>query len=92
MYGDVVLGMKPVNKEDVDPFEAIIEDVKHAKGVKLDNELEVEDLKGACKEIQGCRKGTDRKRTSRPVPTNSCGGAICAVFNSWMNEARYPVS
>lgn len=28
MYGDVVLGMKPVNKEDVDPFEAIIEDVK----------------------------------------------------------------
>ena len=38
---DVVLGMKPVNKEDVDPFEAIIEEVKHAKGVKLDNELEV---------------------------------------------------
>ena len=31
MYGDVVLGMKPVNKEDQDPFEAIIEEVKHAK-------------------------------------------------------------
>ena len=43
MYGDVVLGMKPVNKEDIDPFEAIIEEVKEAKGVKLDNELEVED-------------------------------------------------
>ena len=43
MYGDVVLGMMPVTKEDLDPFEAIIEDVKHAKGVKLDNELEVED-------------------------------------------------
>ena len=28
-----------MNKEDVDPFEAIIEEVKHAKGVKLDNEL-----------------------------------------------------
>ena len=41
MYGDVVLGMKPVNKEDIDPFEAIIEEVKEAKGVKLDNELEV---------------------------------------------------
>ena len=23
MYGDVVLGMKPVNKEDIDPFEAV---------------------------------------------------------------------
>lgn len=45
MYGDVVLGMKPVNKEDVDPFEAIIEKVKKEKGVKLDNELEVDDLK-----------------------------------------------
>ena len=45
MYGDVVLGMKPVNKEDIDPFEEIIEKVKEEKGVKLDNELEVEDLK-----------------------------------------------
>ena len=40
MYGDVVLGMKPTNKEDIDPFEAIIEEVKEAKGVKLDNELD----------------------------------------------------
>ena len=28
MYGDVVLGMKPVNKEDIDPFEEIIEELK----------------------------------------------------------------
>ena len=41
MYGDVVLGMKPTNKEDIDPFEAIIEEVKESKGVKLDNELDV---------------------------------------------------
>ena len=45
MYGDVVLGMKPTSKEDIDPFEAIIEEVKEAKGVKLDNELTVDDLK-----------------------------------------------
>lgn len=45
MYGDVVLGMKPTNKEDIDPFEAIIESVKKEKGVKLDNELDVDDLK-----------------------------------------------
>ena len=28
MYGDVVLGMKPVNKTDIDPIEEIIEKVK----------------------------------------------------------------
>ncbi len=37
--------MKPVNKEDIDPFEAIIEEVKHAKGVKLDNDLRWKTLK-----------------------------------------------
>ncbi len=26
MYGDVVLGMKPESKEDIDPFEEIMED------------------------------------------------------------------
>lgn len=34
MYGDVVLGMKPVNKEDIDPFEAIIEKVKEQRDRK----------------------------------------------------------
>ena len=51
MYGDVVLGMKPTNKDDIDPFEAIIEEVKEAKGVKLDYELDVEDLKEFVKRI-----------------------------------------
>ena len=45
MYGDVVLGMKPESKEDHDPFEVIIDDLKKAKGVQLDTELQVDDLK-----------------------------------------------
>ncbi|MGN0224958.1 MAG: PEP/pyruvate-binding domain-containing protein, partial [Prevotella sp.] len=45
MYGDVVLEMKPVNKEDIDPFEEIIEKVKAERGVKLDKDLSVEELK-----------------------------------------------
>ena len=45
MYGDVVLGLKPVNKEDIDPFEAIIEEVKKEQGVVLDKDLSVESLK-----------------------------------------------
>jgi pyruvate,orthophosphate dikinase len=45
MYGDVVMGLKPVNKEDIDPFEAIIEKVKEEQGVVLDKDLSVESLK-----------------------------------------------
>ena len=85
MYGDVVLGMKPVNKEDQAPFEAIIEEGKHAKGVKLDNELEVEDLKELVKKFKAAVKA----QTGKDFPTcayEQLWGAICAVFNSWMNE------
>ena len=85
MYGDVVLGMKPENKEDIDPFEEIIEDVKKAKGVKLDNELEVEDLKELVKRF----KAAVKKQTGKDFPTcayDQLWGAICAVFDSWMNE------
>ena len=45
MYGDVVLGMKPVNKEDIDPFEAIIDEVKAIRGIELDKDLSVDELK-----------------------------------------------
>ena len=85
MYGDVVLGMKPVNKDDVDPFEAIIDDVKKAKGVALDNELEVDDLKTLVVRF----KEAIIKQTGKEFPTDpmeQLWGAICAVFDSWMNE------
>lgn len=51
MYGDVVLGMKPTNKEDIDPFEAIIEEVKHAKGVKRVTNWKWKDLKELVKKV-----------------------------------------
>ena len=85
MYGDVVLGMKPVNKDDVDPFEAIIEKVKEEKGVKLDNELEVEDLK----KLVVLFKEAILAQTGKAFPVDpmeQLWGAICAVFDSWMNE------
>ena len=85
MYGDVVLGMKPTNKDDIDPFEAIIEKVKEEKGVKLDNELDVEDLK----KLVSLFKEAILAQTGKAFPTNpmeQLWGAICAVFDSWMNE------
>ena len=85
MYGDVVLGMKPVNKEDIDPFEAIIEKVKAQRGIKLDNELSVEELKQLVAEF----KAAIKEQTGKDFPTDpmeQLWGAICAVFDSWMND------
>ena len=85
MYGDVVLGMKPVNKEDIDPFEAIIQDVKKQRGIKLDNEMNVEELKLLVSRF----KEAIKKQTGKDFPNNpmeQLWGAVCAVFDSWMNE------
>ena len=85
MYGDVVLGMKPQNKTDIDPFEEIIESVKAQKGVKFDTELDVEDLKLLVKLF----KEAVKKSTGKDFPVNAWDqlwGAIYAVFDSWNNE------
>ena len=85
MYGDVVLGMKPVNKEDIDPFEAIIMDVKKQRGITLDNEMNV----GELKQLVAAFKAAIKAQTGKDFPTNPMDqlwGAICAVFDSWMNE------
>ena len=85
MYGDVVLGMKPLNKEDIDPFEAIIIKVKSQRGIKLDNEMNVQELK----QLVVLFKEAIKKQTSKDFPVNpmeQLWGAICAVFDSWMNE------
>lgn len=85
MYGDVVLGMKPVNKEDIDPFEAIIEKVKKEQDVELDKDLSVESLK----KLVVLFKQAIKEQTGHDFPTDpmeQLWGAICAVFRSWMNE------
>ena len=85
MYGDVVLGMKPTNKDDIDPFEEIIEQVKENKGVKYDTELDVDDLKQLVKLF----KKAVKKNTGKDFPTSGWDqlwGAIYAVFDSWNNE------
>ena len=85
MYGDVVLGMKPVNKDDIDPFEAIIQKVKAQRGIVLDNEMSVDELK----QLVTLFKEAIKKQTGSDFPENPVDqlwGAICAVFDSWMNE------
>ena len=85
MYGDVVLGMKPENKNDIDPFEEIIEHIKEEKGVELDTELSVDDLK----EMVARFKAAVLKQTGHNFPDSAyeqLWGAVCSVFDSWMND------
>ena len=85
MYGDVVLGLKPVNKDDIDPFEAIIEKVKSQRGIVLDNEMTTDELKQLVKLF----KEAIKEQTGVTFPENPIDqlwGAICAVFDSWMNK------
>lgn len=85
MYGDVVLGMKPTNKEDIDPFEEIIQQVKAERGIKLDNEMTVDELK----KLVALFKEAIKNQTGKDFPTDpmeQLWGAVCAVFDSWMNE------
>ncbi|MEE9904613.1 MAG: pyruvate, phosphate dikinase [Chlorobium sp.] len=85
MYGDVVLELKPADKKQVDPFEAILEAKKHERGIRLDTEFSVDDLK----DLVSLYKAAILEKTGRAFPEDpyeQLRGAIGAVFNSWNNE------
>jgi len=85
MYGDVVLGLKPVNKEDKDPFEVIIEKKKEERRVEKDMDLTADDLKDLTVRF----KAAIKKETGHDFPEDpmkQLWGAVGAVFNSWMND------
>jgi pyruvate,orthophosphate dikinase len=85
MYGDVVLGLKPQDKHEIDPFEHIMDELKHGKGVKLDTELTTADLQELVKRF----KKAVKERTGKDFPEDAheqMWQAIGAVFGSWMND------
>ena len=85
MYGDVVLGMKPHSKTDIDPFEEIIEHMKEEVGIKEDTEFTVDNLKTLVLRF----KAAVLKVTGKDFPVNpweQLWGAVVAVFESWMND------
>jgi pyruvate,orthophosphate dikinase len=84
MYGDVVLGLKPESKTELDPFEVIIEEKKAARGIELDTQFTVEDLQ----ELVVSFKAIIQERlhlTFPQDPQEQLWGAIGAVFGSWNN-------
>ena len=85
MYGDVVLGLKPTHKDEIDPFEAIIEKKKHEKGIHHDTELTAADLKDLVQQF----KRAIKENTGHDFPEDpmtQLWGAIGAVFGSWNND------
>lgn len=85
MFGDVVLDMKPQSKEEIDPFEEIIEELKEEKGIHLDTDFSTEDLK----ELVARFKKAVKKVTGKDFPTDpweQLWGSVAAVFNSWNND------
>lgn len=85
MYGDVVLGLKPQTKTEIDPFEKILDDMKHRRGVHYDTELTTADLQ----ELVRLFKAAIRERLGKDFPEDpydQLWGAIGAVFGSWMND------
>ncbi len=85
MYGDVVMGLKPEGKDVIDPFEEVMEKLKHAKGYKSDLEMTVDDLKELVKKF----KALIKEKLKKPFPDDpqeQLWGAIGAVFGSWDNE------
>ncbi len=85
MYGDVVLGLRPVAKDDVDPFEVIIEHKKRELGVFNDTDLTAEDLE----DLVARFKAAIKEQTGHDFPDNpmtQLWGAVGAVFSSWMND------
>jgi len=85
MYGDVVLKLKPEDKNDRDPFEEVIERKKASRGVREDTELSADDLRELVSEF----RDLIRNRTGHDVPQDpheQLWAAIGAVFDSWNND------
>jgi pyruvate,orthophosphate dikinase len=85
MYGDVVLDLKPQDKKEIDPFEKIMEELKHSKNVTQDNDLTVDDLKELVKRY----KAAVKQKKGKDFPDDAMEqlwGAVGAVFNSWNND------
>ena len=78
MYSDVVMEM---SKSD---FEKIIDEMKEAKGVKLDTELDAEDMKALVAKFKSLYK--EKMGNDFPSdPKEQLIGAVKAVFRSWDN-------
>ena len=85
MYGDVVLGCKPEKKDDPDPFEERLDQMKKRRGAAYDTELTAEDLRELVAEFKQAVHDSVGKSFPED-PREQLWGAVGAVFGSWMND------
>ncbi|HUK41966.1 MAG TPA: pyruvate, phosphate dikinase, partial [Candidatus Acidoferrales bacterium] len=82
---DVVLGLKPKDRAQPDPFEAILTLKKNDRSVRFDTELTADDLK----DIVASFKAEVKAGSGKEFPDDvyeQLWGAIGAVFGSWNND------
>ena len=85
MYSNVVLGLKQESKEDIDPFEEVIEHLKEKRNITLDTDFTIQDLQDLVYDF----KDIVRKRTGNEFPTDpweQLWGSVWAVFDSWNGD------
>ncbi|WP_127136856.1 pyruvate, phosphate dikinase [Flagellimonas oceanensis] len=85
MYSSVVMGLKPESKDDLDPFEEIIDHLKDKRRIEQDTQFTVQDFQDLVYDF----KDIVKKRTGKPFPNNpwdQLWGAIAAVFDSWNGD------
>ncbi len=85
MYGDVVMGVQKRHENEHEPFDAVMDGLKHEVGAAEDTQLG----EGHLRELVKRFKALIKERTGKAFPSDPMDqlmGAVGAVFGSWMNE------
>ena len=85
MYGDVVMGVQKRHENEDEPFEEVMDGLKHQLGIHEDTDLSEEALRELIKRYLNLIK----QRTGHNFPQGpfeQLMGSIGSVFGSWMNE------
>src|SRR5438105_2151070 len=85
MYGDVVMGVQKRHENEHEPFDEVMDHLKHERGATEDTQLNEADLQ----ELVNRFKSLIKERTGKEFPADPVDqlrGAIGAVFGSWMND------
>ena len=85
MYGDVVMGVQKRHENEHEPFEEVMDGLKHQLGIHNDTDLEESHLR----ELISRYIRLIKERTGKDFPQDPFAqlmGAVGAVFGSWMNE------
>jgi pyruvate,orthophosphate dikinase len=85
MYGDVVMGVQKRHENEHEPFDEVMDGLKHQLGIKNDTDLE----EGHLRELIARYLRLIKERTGKDFPQDPFEqllGAVGAVFGSWMNE------